>query len=55
MLLEYSAYAKVALEENAKALAKHSLNNLTINLTSRGVLPYYPLYNVSRTELELLR
>jgi hypothetical protein len=43
------------LEENAKALTKYSLNNLTINLIPRGVLPYYPLYNLSRTKLELLR
>jgi hypothetical protein len=55
MLFKYSVYAKVALEENAKALAKYSLNNLTINLTPRGILPYYPLYNLSRTELKLLR
>jgi hypothetical protein len=52
---EYSKYAEVASEKDAKALAKHSLNNLTINLTPRGVPPYQPLYNLSRTELELLR
>jgi hypothetical protein len=52
---EYSKYADVASEEDAKALAEHSYNNLTINLTPRGVLPYQPLYNLSRTELELLR
>jgi hypothetical protein len=49
MLSEYSVYTKVTLEEDVKALAKHSLNNLTINLTPRGILPYHPLYNLSRT------
>jgi hypothetical protein len=55
MLSEHSEYADVASEEDAKALAKHSHNDLTIDLTPRGVLPYQPLYNLSRTELELLR
>jgi hypothetical protein len=40
MLLEYSAYAKVALEKNLRVLAKHSLNNSAINLTLDSVLPY---------------
>jgi hypothetical protein len=52
---EYSAYAEVASEEDAKALAEHGPNDLTIDLTPGGVPPYHPLYNLSRTELELLR
>ena len=40
MLLEYSNYADVALEEDAKVLADYSLNNLAINLTPRSVLPH---------------
>jgi hypothetical protein len=52
---EYSAYAEGASEEDAKALAEHGPNDLTIDLTPGGVPPYHPLYNLSRTELELLR
>jgi hypothetical protein len=55
MPLEYSAYAEVASEEDSRVLAEHGPNDLAINLTPRSVPPHQPLYNLSQTELELLR
>ena len=52
---EYSNYADVASEEDAKVLADHGSNDLAIDLTPGSVPPHQPLYNLSRTELELLR
>ena len=40
MLSEYSDYADVALEEDAKVLADHGSNDLAINLTPGSVLPH---------------
>ena len=40
MLLEYSNYADVALEEDAKVLADYGSNNLAINLTPGSVPPH---------------
>ena len=40
LLLQYSKYANIALEDNSKELASYSLNNLPINLVDSAM----PLY-----------
>jgi hypothetical protein len=52
---QYADYADVASEEDAKGLAEHSSNDLAIQLTPGAQPPHQPLYNLSGTELEVLR
>jgi hypothetical protein len=55
LLLQYAEFADVASEDDAKGLAEHSSNDLSIELTPGTQLPHQPLYNLSATELEVLR
>jgi hypothetical protein len=52
---EYSDSADVGSENDSKIIAEHSKHDLTIELTEGGVPPHQPLYNLSPTELEILR
>jgi hypothetical protein len=52
---QYAEYADVGSEDSAKGLAEHSSNDLAIQITPEGVPPHQPLYNLSATELEVLR
>jgi hypothetical protein len=55
LLPQYSEYADVGSEDDAKGLAKHSSHDLTIQLVPDAQPPHQPLYNLSATELEVLR
>jgi hypothetical protein len=55
LLLEYSNFADVALEDNSKELAAHSRNNLAINVAEGEVPPYQLLYSLLEAELVVLR
>ena len=52
---QYAEFADVGSEEDSKGLPEHSNHDLTITLTPEGVPPHQPLYNLSVTELEVLR
>jgi hypothetical protein len=52
---QYAEFADVASEDDAKVLADHSSHDLAIQLAPEGRPPHQPLYNLSATELEVLR
>jgi hypothetical protein len=52
---QYAEYADVGSEDDAKGLAEHSSHDLTIQLIPDAQPPHQPLYNLSSTELEVLR
>ncbi len=55
LLLQYSKFANIALEDYSKELTKHSLHNLAINLVEDAVLPYCLLYRLLEAELVVLQ
>jgi hypothetical protein len=52
---QYAEYADVGSEDDAKGLAEHSSHDLAIQLVPDAQPPHQPLYNLSATELEVLR
>jgi hypothetical protein len=52
---QYVEYADVCSEEESAVIANHSPQDLAINLELGSTPLHKPLYNLSRTELELLR
>ncbi|KAH6480324.1 hypothetical protein HBI55_254530 [Parastagonospora nodorum] len=52
---DYAAFADVGSEEDSKVLAGHSKHDLTIDLVPGEDPPHRPLYNLSPTELGILR
>jgi hypothetical protein len=52
---QYVEYADVCSEEESAVIADHGPQDLAINLEPGSTPPHKPLYNLSRTELELLR
>jgi hypothetical protein len=52
---QYSDYAKVASEDEARELPEHGPQDLAITLEEGATVPHMPLYNLSATELETLR
>jgi hypothetical protein len=52
---QYAEYVDVGSEDDAKGLAEHFSHDLAIQLVPDAQLPHQPLYNLSATELEVLR
>jgi hypothetical protein len=52
---QYAEYADVGSEEDARVLPDYSSHDLAIQIIPEGVPPHQPLYNLSATELEVLR
>lgn len=52
---QYAEFANVRLEEHLQILPKHSKHNLAIKLIEGTTPPYQLLYNLSPTELGILR
>jgi hypothetical protein len=52
---DYADFVNVGSEEDAKGLAEHSSHDLPIQLVPDTHPPHQPLYNLSATELEVLR
>ena len=52
---QYAEFAHLGSEDDSRALADHGPQDLAINLLPGTTAPHQPLYNLSRTELELLR
>ena len=55
LLLEYSNFTNIALEDNLKELTKHSQTNLAINIVEGKVLPYQLLYSLLEAKLVVLQ
>ena len=52
---QYEQFADICSDEEARELAKHSQHDLAINLAPEGQPPHRPIYNLSSSELEVLR
>jgi hypothetical protein len=52
---QYAEFSDVASEDNARILAEHAPHDLAIEIIPGSQPPHRPLYNLSATELELLR
>jgi hypothetical protein len=52
---QYSEFAQLGSEDDSRVLADHGPQDLAINLVEGAKVPHQPLYNLSKTELELLR
>jgi hypothetical protein len=51
----YQKYAKVGSKDDSKSLPKHRPHNLAIDIADGARPPFKPLYNLSASELEVLR
>jgi hypothetical protein len=52
---QYAEFAELGSEDDSRVLADHGPQDLAISLLPGATVPHQPLYNLSRTELELLR
>jgi len=52
---QYAEFAELSSEDDSRVLAEHGPQDLAINLLPGATAPHMPLYNLSKTELELLR
>jgi hypothetical protein len=51
----YQKYAEVGSEDDSKSLPKHGPHDLAIDIADGARPPFKPLYNLSASELEVLR
>lgn len=52
---QYAEFADICSDKEARELAKHSQHDLAINLVPEGQPPHQPIYNLSASELDILR